>query len=404
MNTKKTYLLLLGTLTSIATVLLALVDFRRGFLFHDTDYITKTAFFAFSPLQLVLLLLGLIWFFFFKSSMKEEGVRTTNLMLLGIFILLLLDVLIYRGVAASRALENNKLGTDWLNAFGADGFIKPLALSASYVLTVWHAIVLSCLGAGLGILALPRLFGKWQQQQGWRGTVGGTLYSLTQPFCSCCVAMLAPGLFRSNRPLNFGISVVLGAPLLNISTLVLAASFLPWPFAVLRIAGGLLITITLSFFLSKWFLSDSLEAAGQPNDLISGPAILDTPSEVLTQWLKLSGKIAYILIPSMILGTLLASAFWSLWPQEMGNSVSSVVLVSIVGSLAMISTWSEIPLASHMISHGMNGPAAAALLALPAANIGSLLILSRVSRSWKVPVGLGFGIMAVSALAGFAFL
>jgi uncharacterized membrane protein YraQ (UPF0718 family) len=106
----------------------------------------------------------------------------------------------------------------------------------------------------------------------------------------------------------------------------------------------------------------------------------------------------------MIFGTLLSSVVWNFWPQEIGNSAASVVLTSVVGSLVMVSTWSEIPLASQMISHGLTGPAAAALVALPAVNLGSLLIITKISKNWKIPVGLGFGVMCVSIAAGLAFL
>ncbi|MGZ3808231.1 MAG: hypothetical protein ACXVCE_09100, partial [Bacteriovorax sp.] len=121
-------------------------------------------------------------------------------------------------------------------------------------------------------------------------------------------------------------------------------------------------------------------------------------------WLKLSGKVALLLIPSMILGTVLSSIAWNLWPQSMGNSISSVVLTSVIGSLVMVSTWSEIPLASQMIQQGMTGPAAAALVALPAVNLGSLLIIAKVSRNWKVAVGLGMGVMIAAMMVGIAFL
>jgi hypothetical protein len=106
----------------------------------------------------------------------------------------------------------------------------------------------------------------------------------------------------------------------------------------------------------------------------------------------------------MIFGTLLSSAVWSIWPTGLGNSISSVLVTSLIGSLVMVSTWSEIPLASQMIHQGMTGPAAAALVALPAVNLGSLLIIGKVSRNWKMVVGLGLGVMAISVFIGIGFL
>ncbi|MGZ3747515.1 MAG: permease [Pseudobdellovibrionaceae bacterium] len=395
---------LAGLLTSVALILLAIVDFRRGFLFSKADYIAKSPFFVFSPLQLGLLILGFLGIYYFRRRVSQPHPQVANRFLIGIFVLLLLDAAFYRGVAASRALDAGKIGTDWLMAFGISGLLKPLALGASYVLTVWHAALLSCLGAGLGLLALPRLLRGLEGQGGWRGSVAGTLYSFTQPFCSCCVAMTSPGLFRSRHSMNFALAVLLGAPLMNISTLILAGNLLPWPFAVLRILGGLLITMILSFALSRWFLGESCQTPeGREQGWVS-EGVSDSPLALLGSWLKLSGKVALLLIPSMILGTVLSSIAWNLWPQSMGNSISSVVLTSVIGSLVMVSTWSEIPLASQMIQQGMTGPAAAALVALPAVNLGSLLIIAKVSRNWKVAVGLGMGVMIAAMMVGIAFL
>lgn len=393
-------------LASVSFVLLAIVDFRRGFLFNKADYIAKSPFFIFSPFQLVLVALGVLGVFYFRKFVNRPDRRLANILLGGLFVLLLVDVAFYRGVAASRALDAGKIGIDWLSAFGVEGVFKPVVLGLSYILTVWHATLLSCLGAGLGLLALPRVLSRLRSkyQHGWRGTMVGTLYSLTQPFCSCCVAMTSSGLFRPGQSMNFALAVLLGAPLMNISTLILAGHLLPWPFAVLRIVGGVLITILLSVMLAKWIVGETCEASINPEHQWAAEMESDSPASLLISWLKLSGKTALILVPSMIVGTVLSSVVWSLWPKDLGNSFLSIVVASVVGSLVMVTTWSEIPLASQMIHQGLTGPAAAVLVALPAVNLGSLLIIAKVSRNWKVALGLGFGVILAAIGAGVAFI
>lgn len=399
---KSTYFPLLALLSSLALVLLAIVDFRRGFLFAKAAYIAKNPYFVFSPFQLVLVMVGVAGVFYFGRRLREPHARSANAMLIGVFILLLIDAGLYRGVAAARALDAGKIGTDWLGAFGVVGSLKPFALSASYVLTVWHATVLSCLGAGLALVALPRILKGAVGQPGWRGTMAGTVYAFTQPFCSCCAAITAPSLFRSQRAANFGLAVLLGAPLLNISTLILAGSLLPWPYVILRLFGGLAVTVILSYVLSRWVvIESSFEDREQKN---ASRLNSDVPSALLTNWLKLSGRIALILVPAMVVGTLLSSVIWNLWPTELGNSIAAVVLTSIFGSLVMVSTWTEIPLASAMIQQGMTGPAASALLALPAVNLGSLLIIRQVTNSWRVALGLACCVIAISIGVGALFL
>ena len=395
------YRSLLGLLASLAMVLLAIVDFRRGFLFEKTVYVYKTPYFIFSPWQLALLVAGTAGGVLFARHLRHVDAKMTKVSLAGIFVLLLLDVALYRGVAASRAIDAGKVGLDWLNAYEVGGVLKPLALTVSYVLTVWHATLLSCLGAGLAVLALPRLFGRLAGQSGWRGSFSGAAYSLTQPFCSCCAAMTAPGLFRTGHSMNFATAVLLGAPLLNISTLILAGTLLPWPFAFIRIVGGVAITLVLSALLSQWLGSLPID---DRDERLLARTDAQSPSDVFTSWLKISGRIALVLVPSMIVGTILAGIVWSLWPAQMENSPLAVLFTSLVGSLVMVSTWSEIPLAAQMIQHGMTGPAAAALVALPAVNLGNLLIIGKVSRNWKLAAAMGAGIVVLSSAVGLAFL
>ncbi|MGZ3771552.1 MAG: hypothetical protein ACXVCP_14085 [Bdellovibrio sp.] len=55
-----------------------------------------------------------------------------------------------------------------------------------------------------------------------------------------------------------------------------------------------------------------------------------------------------------------------------------------------------------MINQGMTGPAA--LVALPAVNLGSLILIAKVSRNWKIAVGLGVRVMITAMAIGIAFL
>ena len=202
-----------GALAAVALILLAIVDFRRGFLLDKADYAFSSPFCFFSPLQVLLLGGGIGLLLMMRQSLRQADAssRAGGWLLGGIFGLLLLDLLLYRGVAASRALEKGKVGLDWLNAFGVDGWQEPVALTGSYLLTVWHATFLSCLMAGLALVTLPRYLQRLQQQQGFRASLAGGLLALTQPFCSCCAAMLSPAVLGSGRSTRFGVAVLLGA-------------------------------------------------------------------------------------------------------------------------------------------------------------------------------------------------
>ena len=110
-------------------MLMAIVDFRRGFLFagfsQPWGYETRTPFFIFSPMQLLLLVIGMGGLMLSYRALKNQEALN------------------------SSAAFAHKVGADWLNAFGVSGWLKPFALTGSYMLTVWHATFLGILLSGL---------------------------------------------------------------------------------------------------------------------------------------------------------------------------------------------------------------------------------------------------------------
>jgi hypothetical protein len=100
-----------------------------------------------------------------------------------------IDLFVYRGVPAARAIGSGTLRADWLQAFGVSGWLWPFALSISYLLTVWHATMVGILIAGLAVTALPLYLKSLFSQTGIMGALAGALYAIPQPFlfllCRC---------------------------------------------------------------------------------------------------------------------------------------------------------------------------------------------------------------------------
>ena len=76
---------------------------------------------------------------------------------------------------------------------------------------------------------------------------------------------MAPSLVRRGASTTFLLSFVLGAPMLNITTIVLALALLPLPFAVTRILAGLVVTILVTHVVAR--LADRWDPPG----FVSGP-------------------------------------------------------------------------------------------------------------------------------------
>jgi uncharacterized protein len=431
------YPLSLGTfLAFLALSLLAIVDFRRGFLFTTATglggYSINTPYFVFSPWQGLMLAVGLVGLLASYRSVAayEAELGGVNLeryvrwMALALFGLLVVDVFTYRGVPAARVALAGTLGAGWLEAFGVTGWLRPVALAVSYLVTVWHATFLAVLFAGLALTILPRYMKPFFTRTGFGGNLFGAAFALPQPFCSCCAAMIAPSLTRHGASDNFSLAFVVGSPMLNLSTLIVAALLLPAPYAITRILAGILLTVPVTYGVARLASRWRVGTEDTPHNRfttwmsrwvgvycrifhleeIVRERPLDRPGAFLPTWFYISGRIALLLVPTLLIGSIIAAAIVQVLPSTFGNDLPSVVIASLAGTLLMISTWTEIPVAQQMIQAGLSGPAATLLVVLPPVSLPCLLLLAGAIGRFRVVALLGVAVAAVGIAAGVIFL
>ena len=416
----------------LALTLLAFLDIRRGFLFDD--YAVRTLFFVFTPVHVGMLAVGIAGM---RTLLQELRRRETpfqdsrglvgSLTLL-LFALLVADLFAYRGVPAARSLVAGQVNLDWLAAFGVTTWLKPFAQATSYLFNVWHATGLGLLLSGLALTALPVLRSPHIRRDGFAGSLLGALFALPQPFCSCCSSVMAPSLVKRGASTTFLLSFILGAPMLNITTIILAFALLPTRFAVTRVVAGLVVTVLVTHIVARvadgWSQPDvDVASAYEPSQLPSWliglrntylrffdldrlihPGPVATPAQLFGRWLNVSGRLALVLVPTLWVWSVVASALFEVLPSAFGNNFPSVVLASLGGTLFMISTWSEIPMALELINAGYDGPAAAVLVVLPAISLPCMMLLWGTLRRFRMVVMLGGAVMLAGIAAGAMFL
>jgi hypothetical protein len=410
--------------------LLAIVDLRRGFLF--AEYFLKTPYLVLSPLHPLLLAVGLIGLRTSHRTLKRHETtlkpaileRYTRGLAVVLFGVLVADLFTYRGVAATRAVEAGSLGAGWLGAFGVTGWLKPVALSVSYLLAVWHATFLGVLLAGLALTFMPRYLQPYCARPGFGGTFFGGLFALPQPFCSCCAALITPSLVGRGASVDFSLAFVVGSPMLNLSALILAAALLPTPYAVTRVLAGVILAVLVTYAVSRLAERWDRIGAGR-NQRPLNPRVsrwldlyyrifdleglvrerpLNTPGDLVSAWFFVSGRIALILVPTLWVWSVATAAIVQALPSTFGNNLPSVVSAAIAGTLLMVSTWTEIPVALQMIQAGYTGPAATLLVVLPPVSLPCLMLLAGSLGRYRVVVLLGLAVAVAGIIAGVAFL
>jgi uncharacterized protein len=440
-----------GFVFSLALALLALVDFRRGFLF--ATYPARSLFYAFNPWQLLLFAAGLAGMFVCHRALRQRDAtargtaRDLTRLSFAILALLVVDLFTYRGVPAARSVASGRINVDWLNAFGVTAWWRPFAQATSYLLNVWHATMIGILISGLALTILPIYFKPYFVRTGFTGSVLGALFALPQPFCSCCSSVMAPSFARRGASTNFLLSFVVGAPMLNVTTIVLAVALLPAPFAVTRIVAGVVVSVLVTYVVARADDGWTRRAKGRPEvrlkadapydrnayvasgfltaeasakavsrtytrlfaglldfDRIVAGRTIDAPSQLIGAWLYASGRIALVLVPTLWVWSVIASALFQSLPSAFGNNLPSVVVAAIGGTLFMISTWSEIPMALQLIQSGFTGPAAALLVVLPAISLPCIMLLGGSLQRFRMVAMLSAAVMVVGIVAGAMFL
>lgn len=435
---RRYYLTLAAFFASVALLLLTVVEMRRAFLFPLADYLrvgSPSPILYFEPRHIPLLVLGGlgVWLAYgsmlrLEGRLKGNGPNLkalANPLAIAMLVLLVVDLFIYRGVPASRIAAAGKMGVGQAIPLAAfPGWLEPLAQGINYLALVWHATVLGILIGALFLSVAAGFLRPLLGGRGFKAHLAGAALAVPQPFCSCCAAPIGASLYQGGAALGPTLAFVVSSPMLNPTTLILATVLLPGEFALLRIAGGLVVGIFLTYIVSlaasRWASPRPLES--RPNrwiglsarvvssysqlfrfgDALHGRAI-DSPGTLIATWMALAWALARVVVPVLFLGSVVTAAVVMALPSP-GGDLAGVIVAAAVGTMLMVPTWTEIPIAAALIAKGLGGPAAALLLTLPPVSVPCLLIVAGAVGSLRVALLLGLLVFLVGFGAGAVFL
>jgi uncharacterized membrane protein YraQ (UPF0718 family) len=212
--------------------------------------------------------------------------------------------------------------------------------------------------------------------------------------------------------------------MLNVTGLTLAVALLPAEFALLRLGGGLVVGLLLTYLVSRlsarWArpAQSSAPAGFLPrlservmrsygrlfrfeDVLLERPA--DSPAALISAWLALAWNLARVALPVLALGAIAAAAVADGLPSY-GNNGVGVVIAAAFGTILMVPTWTEIAMAGPLIKEGVEGPAAALLLTLPAVSLPFLLIIGGALNAYRTALLLGVAVFLAGISAGLLVL
>jgi uncharacterized membrane protein YraQ (UPF0718 family) len=281
------------------------------------------------------------------------------------------------------------------------GVLATGAQTLAYLNIVWPALVFGVLiSAAVHATISPRrlatLFGQGVVKPQLAAAVAGAPLML----CSCCVAPMFPAVYRRSQRLGPSLAFTLAAPALNPASLTFSFLIFPLAIAGTRLAMAVVLVVMASALVAR--IAGPVQVrTGSVDDFEETG---DGAGDFIRGYFRSLWYITVRTVPWILLGIWVSMIIANRIPIQTlasGGPKVLVLLVVATGALLLtLPTFFEIPLALSLLAAGASaGTALAVLIAGPAINLASLLVIARYSH-WKVAALVGAAVWAAAVAGG----
>ena len=283
------------------------------------------------------------------------------------------------------------------------------SFTVGYGQAVWKALLAALLiAAALQSLVRPDwLVRLLSRRTPVTSAMAGGLVSMPSMMCTCCTAPVAVSLRRCGAPTSAVLAYWMGNPLLNPAVLVFLALVAPWQWVATRLVVGAVLVVVGSAIAARWATNrrTATEAALNAPDTASQPPVTFELAGAPTRFGKAFARLALVLIPEYLVVVMLIGGFggW-LFPLSSGstNHLAATGAAVVLGTLLVIPTAGEIPLAQGLSTAGFGlGVVGALLITLPAVSLPSMVMVGR-ALTWRVTVAVACVVAVAGLVAGLA--
>lgn len=289
--------------------------------------------------------------------------------------------------------------------------------------------------------------------------------------CSCTILPLFMSIYQRGAGLGPAIAFLYSGPAINVLAIILTARILGWDIGIARAVGAVLFSVIIGLLMHLIFIKEEKQRHVDEDFEIAGiqakplyQTILHLffmiaflifanwgkPSEgavtfwwiiyslkwilailfftltifsslkwfnkdELAQWVYQTWYYAYLIIPLLFIGVLVAGFFFgrvghegivpSEWVYSIvgGNSFQANFIASMVGAFMYFATLTEVPIIQGLLGAGMGkGPALALLLAGPALSLPSMLVIMK-TIGFKKTTAYVILVIVMATLSGMIF-
>jgi len=208
-----------------------------------------------------------------------------------------------------------------------------------------------------------------------------------------------PALYRRSQRLGPSLAFTLAAPALNPAALTFSFLLFPLGIAGMRLVMAIVLVVMVSALVARVAGPVEVRTAGIDEFAETGDGLGD----FIRAYFRSLAYITVRTVPWILLGIWVSMVIANRIPiQTLTSAGPKVLILLVVATGALLLTmpsFFEIPLALSLLAAGASaGAALAVLIAGPAVNLASLLVIARYSH-WKVAV-LVAGAVWATAVAG----
>lgn len=280
----------------------------------------------------------------------------------------------------------------------------------------------------LHVFIKPSAMSRHLAGKGVMPVVKAALFGIPLPLCSCGVLPTAVALRRQGASKGAATSFLIATPQTGVDSIAATYSLLGLPFAILRPVSALVGAMIGGVAVSRFDKDETPASAGIIHAGCScgdGCAHNDDEYEGMTVWHKIVESVRYGLVDMvasvgkwLVIGLIVAALITVLVPDELFVGLSRYPLLAmgvmiLVAVPMYVCATGSIPIALSLMLKGLTpGVAFVLLMAGPAANFASVVILSRTMgyKSTLIYVGsvivtaVGFGLLVDMALPASWFV
>lgn len=243
-------------------------------------------------------------------------------------------------------------------------------------------LLLGFLLAGLMHEFIPhRVYSEYLSRPNFRSVLLAALFGIPLPLCSCGVLPTAMGLRREGGSHGATVSFLIATPQTGVDSIIATYSLMGLPFAVIRPIVALLTAILGGTLINVFQSKDEI--------VVVRNSTVNEEHKSLTQKLKDSLRYGFVEMMGdigkwLVVGLVVAGMITALVPDGWfsafkDNSLLSILLVLCISVPMYVCATGSIPIAVALMMKGLTpGAALVLLMAGPACNVASMLVINKV--------------------------